>query len=334
MLNPRLVATFPLLAGLVVAGAMAQAGEVSRTIGYVVSLVVAVTAAVCLVYIRQIRTMDEAHARRSRFVSVAVHEIRTALTPLRVHAHLLRSEGLPSSQERSVATIERNVERLVRLTSDVLDVSRSESGEVAFTAQPTSVSSLVTEAQALHAAQARAAGIALEVEARDDDVVVRADPARLEQVLSNLVSNAIKNTPTGGTVRVAVATDATHAFLRVVDTGVGIVPDDVDRLFRPFSRLAPPDGLPREGTGLGLFFCRTVVEQHGGRIWCESGGVGMGATFAFTLPLEGGPQAGLPVTSRAWLAKPVARLRSMSIRRGASGPPVHADARVRAPPMS
>jgi signal transduction histidine kinase len=111
-----------------------------------------------------------------------------------------------------------------------------------------------------------------------------ADGPRMQQVIANLVQNALEATPAGGRVRVEVASDGVQARVQVVDSGVGLRPEEAERLFKPFPQLPGR----RAGFGLGLFICRGIVEAHGGRITCHSGGPGRGATFTVEVPTHAG----------------------------------------------
>ena len=226
---------------------------------------------------------------KTRFLNSAAHELNTPLTPLRVQLHLLRSARLGplnDAQSRATEMLERNIERLSLLVGDLLDASRLQSDKLRLERNVMRLDALVLEATQSFAAQADAAGVALEVRP-SPEVAVHADPRRVTQVVFNLVSNALKFTPRGGAVRVGVDVFPAEALVRVEDTGPGMVREQLDRLFRPFSQVHDVMHASVGGTGLGLYISRGIVEQHGGRMWCESDGPGRGSAFLFSLPLAG-----------------------------------------------
>ncbi|MGQ0535305.1 MAG: sensor histidine kinase [Methanobacteriota archaeon] len=254
-----------------------------------------------VILVRQVLAIDELHGAHSRlrdlerarvllFNSV-VHDVGAPLTTIALQARMLSHESAPP--ERSIGILRRNVDRLERLMGDIRDLGHLEDGRLAILPAPVSVVPAVAEVvEGFHAAAERAR-IRLDF-APGRDATVLADPGRFHQVVANLVGNAVKFTPKGGTVRIEAGADTTVALVRVSDTGPGLSRDQMARLFRPFSRVHErgPDGPP--GSGLGLYIAQGIVERHGGRIRAESDGPGRGATFTIELPLV--PQ---PVQRRA-----------------------------------
>jgi len=232
--------------------------------------------------------LQELDSFRTQFINNAAHELGTPLTPIKIQVHLLRQamrENATPQSEKSIATLQRNLDRLADLVRDVLDAARLQSDRFKLEVAPFPLGPLVTDIIDTFEPQATQAGVKLELSlperlAREP---VLGDQRRLSQVLFNLLSNALKFTPAGGHVRVRVEADAREATIRVADTGQGIRKERIVELFRPFSQVHDTM-LTRGGTGLGLYISKGIVEGSGGRIWAESDGLGHGATFAFTVP--------------------------------------------------
>lgn len=226
----------------------------------------------------ELRALDR---RRSEFMSATAHEIFTPLTPIRIQLHLLQRDGdLTSSQRASLQMIERSFVRLSHLAGDLLDTTRVEAGKLHVGHAPVRLAQVAGDALELHRQVADSSGVRLSGQF-DDGVIVGGDEQRLAQVLDNLINNALKFTPRGGTVHVEVSGGRDEAEISVSDSGIGVEPKDQDRLFRPFSQLGSKD---RGGTGLGLFISKGIVEAHGGRIGLESEGAGQGTRIVIRLP--------------------------------------------------
>lgn len=234
--------------------------------------------------------LREVDRSRVELLNQTTHELNTPLTPLRVQLHLLGSSALGDlndRQRRALDLVSRNVERMVLLVRDVLDMSRIESGHLKIERAEADLAVLVGEAVESFRAPAERTGVILETRL-EGSLGVSCDGARLTQVLYNYLSNALKFTPEGGTITVSVSRKGDVAVVQVRDTGVGL--DEAQRtlLFQPFSQVHPQKAA--EGTGLGLFISRGIVEAHGGTAWCESEGPGRGATFAFSVPVTAPPR--------------------------------------------
>ena len=194
---------------------------------------------------------------------------------------MLDSTPVEHTQERrQVEIVRRAADRMNRMIQDLLDVRRAESGRLGIDSKPESPASLVNDTVEMLLPLAKGSAITLEANVADDLLPVVADAARIQQVLSNLVGNAVKFTPRGG--RVTVCAEQIDGGVRfgVIDTGPGIPPDQVPHIFGRFWQAMPSD---RRGIGLGLAIAKGIVEAHGGMIWVESQ-VGLGSTFYFTLP--------------------------------------------------
>lgn len=223
---------------------------------------------------------------RSGFVSTVSHELRTPLTAISNASSLLSSgraaEALADADRRLVEMILRNAHRMKLLVSDLLDLSKAETGRLRIEAEPVDVVELVRGAAATFEQQAARAGVALAVDAAADPVRVLADPRRVEQVLANLLSNAIKACGRGDRVTLDVRLEAHSAEIAVADDGVGIPDEEQLRIFEPFFQGASDPERRRQGTGLGLAISRDLVRAHGGELEVRSV-PGDGSRFTFRL---------------------------------------------------
>ena len=234
-----------------------------------------------------IRDVSERHAAeraKDEFISVVGHELRTPLTSIHGALGLLRTGLLGELNPRGQQMVDiaaHNTNRLVRLINDILDIERLNSGEVALELQACDVAVLAERSMEVMRSMADGAGVRLTLDARP--AVHSVDPDRIEQTMTNLLSNAIKFSPAGAEVRLLVRSDAAGLSIQVRDQGRGIPAEDLERIFDRFQQVDGSDAREKGGTGLGLAICRTIAEQHGGRIWAESGPAG-GATLTLMLP--------------------------------------------------
>lgn len=243
---------------------------------------------------RDVTERREVDRMKDEFVSVVSHELRTPLTAIRGSLGLLAAGKAGELTERGQRMLDiavQNTDRLIRLINDILDLERIESGKVAMEPRPVSAAELAHNAAEVIQPVAERAGVGVYVWA--EPVWVNADPDRVLQVLTNLVSNAVKFSAPGSTVEVMVEPRGGEALVRVIDHGRGIPHDRLESIFERFQQVDSSDSRQKGGTGLGLAICRTIVGQHGGRIWAESE-PGVGSTFLFTLPLHGAEQAAVP----------------------------------------
>jgi PAS domain S-box-containing protein len=240
---------------------------------------------------------------KDEFISTVSHELRTPLTSIRGALGLL-SHGLLGEMNEKAANLLRiavsNSDRLVRLINDILDLERMQSGRAPLAFRPCAVHELTRQVADAMQPMADAARVTLQVEAAT--VTVEADGDRLMQVLTNLLSNAIKFSPVDSVVRVVVDHSRDGASLSVIDRGRGIPVDKLESIFDRFHQVDASDSRQKGGTGLGLAICRTIIQQHGGRIWAERN-ADQGSTFRVMLPdrsrLEGQPDsAGSPQPSK------------------------------------
>jgi PAS domain S-box-containing protein len=236
-------------------------------------------------FVRDISERRAVERMKEEFVSVVSHELRTPLTSMRGALGLL-SGGLvgtlPEKGQRMLEIAVNNTDRLVRLINDILDIERMQSGKVMLQYRWCEAAAVLNQASDEMRALAEKAGITLALSAQP--LRLRADPDRLVQTLTNLLSNAIKFSPPQTTVHLSVQRQGEDAVFRVQDQGRGIPADKLESIFERFQQVDASDSRQKGGTGLGLAICRSIVQQHGGRIWVESA-LGAGSTFAFSLPL-------------------------------------------------
>jgi signal transduction histidine kinase len=231
---------------------------------------------------------------KTQFLNNAAHELRTPLTPIVLQLRMLRTsqEGAPLSekQRHAMDMLDRNIRRLNALVQDLLEVAKLQAGQLRLSRRLVDLDHVVGEAVESFREPAAEAGVVLDFRP-SGGAVVEADAKRLLQVLFNLLTNALKFTARGGTIAVEVQARDDGAEVRVRDTGPGLAAEQLGRLFQPFQMAHDPERGPA-GSGLGLFICRGIVEQHGGRIWAASEGPGKGTTFAFALPAAASPPSG------------------------------------------
>ena len=228
---------------------------------------------------------------KDEFISTVSHELRTPLTSLRGALELIAGGALtqrPEKAERMMEIAVGNTDRLVRLVNDILDLERIGSGKSQLHLCSCSVEELFKRATNNLRQMATQANIRFTIE--PSDVVVWCDPDRILQMLTNLISNAIKFSPPPSTIPSEIKLTATavmpdEALIQVQDHGRGIPADKLQTIFDRFKQVDASDARSMGGTGLGLAICRSIVTQHGGHIWATSQ-VGEGSTFHFTLPMQ------------------------------------------------
>ena len=230
--------------------------------------------------------LEDAVRQRERFLAMLGHELRNPIGAIRNAVQLADGRiTRAGTRERSIDIIERQSRILIRLVDDLLDVSRVTSGKVALLQEPVDLDAIARQVVEAHTPTLRAGGVELRFEQRGPRVTVDADRARLEQVLTNLLTNAAKYTPAGGRVTVAVEREDGHAIVRVEDTGIGIDADDLRRIFDPFAQSEASLERSRGGLGIGLTLARSLAELHGGTLDAASEGPGRGSTFTLRLPV-------------------------------------------------
>lgn len=226
---------------------------------------------------------------KSTFVSVAAHELRSPLAAIQAYLEMLIDEevGLLSDDQRQyLATIQNSADRLLHITSSLLDVTRIEAGRVELVLKPTDLPALVQRVAAEYKPKVTSRGQHLVIDHPPELAPALCDPTRASQILGNLLSNALKYSHKNGQIRISVAPAQEEGFLQVTvaDDGVGIGSEDQDKIFRRFFRAASATQTRAHGTGLGLYITQALVELHGGRIWFESK-LDEGSVFHVTLPV-------------------------------------------------
>jgi two-component system phosphate regulon sensor histidine kinase PhoR len=221
---------------------------------------------------------------RRDFVSNISHELRTPLASLKALTETLQESALddPPAARRFLSRMETEVDSLSLMVQELLELSRIESGKVPLQLEPVGPTGLLTAAVGRLGLQAERAGLQISIQSMEDLPSVLADPRRIEQVVTNLLHNAIKFTPPGGRIELAAEQAGDMIQFSVRDTGAGISTESLPRIFERFYKA--DQSRTGGGTGLGLAITRHLVEAHGGRVWAESV-EGQGATFYFTLPV-------------------------------------------------
>ncbi|HEX8295835.1 MAG TPA: PAS domain S-box protein [Chthoniobacteraceae bacterium] len=229
---------------------------------------------------------ERASRAKDAFLATLSHELRTPLTPVLMAAAALREDArLPADVREQLGMMERNIGLEARLIDDLLDLTSIARGKLHLRAQPCDAHSLIGLALEIVRDDASSKGIALEREFAADRSGLVADPARFQQVIWNLLRNAVKFTPRGGRIIIRTKDDAGDRLrIEISDSGIGIAPAELDKIFMPFEQGAASGDHRFGGMGLGLAIARAIVDLHGGTISAESEGKGQGATFIVELP--------------------------------------------------
>ena len=222
---------------------------------------------------------------KSKFVSTVSHELKSPLTAIKNAVSLVDIGAEDQDNQKFLQMIRRNADRLQAIIADLLDMSKVESGSLTIVARPLELGPFLAAVVESSEAVALKDEVGLELEVENDLPKVIGDASRIEQVLTNLISNALKATPSGGSVTVRAERDGDdRVAIGVTDTGVGLMEEDQAQVFEPFFQAAKVlDGKPA-GTGLGLTICRDLVRGHGGEMMIESE-LGVGSRFSFALPV-------------------------------------------------
>jgi two-component system phosphate regulon sensor histidine kinase PhoR len=238
-----------------------------------------------LIMLRDLTELRRLETVRRDFLSNISHELRTPLASLKALSESLEMGALedPKAGQRFIDLMKKELDALAHLVSELLELSRIESGQVPLKLEAVDPCTLISQVAERMSIQAQQAGMKLNVDCPEDLPPVLADPPRLEQVILNLVHNAIKFSPQGGEVTVQASAGQDEVTFTVRDNGVGIPAIDLPRIFERFYKTA--QGRQLEGTGLGLAIAKHLVEAHGGRIWAESVEL-QGSSFYFTVPIS------------------------------------------------
>ncbi len=235
------------------------------------------------------RASEEAGRLKDEFLAVLSHELRTPLNTVMGYVHMLQRPDLAASvKAKALDAVLRNTESLTRLVNDLLDMSRMVTGKLRLSLSTVSIPAIVDDAieTARSAIAAKKITLRLDLPATLDLV---GDADRLRQVIWNLLLNAAKFTPIGGSIDVGARLDGGEVRIQVADTGVGIAPEHLGLVFQRFWQVEASMSKRHSGLGLGLALARHIVELHGGTIEVSSEGLGKGATFVVRLPVVGVP---------------------------------------------
>jgi PAS domain S-box-containing protein len=227
-------------------------------------------------------TAQEAERRKDEFLALLGHEMRNPLAPILTALQLMKIKGEAGERERAV--IERQVDHLRRLVDDLLDVSRFTRGKIDLKKAPVEMAAVVGKAIEIAGPLLERRRHHLTVSAPARGLLIEADEVRMAQVIANLLTNAGKYTPEGGSIGLAAEREGEWIVVRVIDNGIGIPPEALPSLFEPFVQGARSLDRAEGGLGLGLTLVRTLVELHGGAVAASSAGRGQGSTFVVRVP--------------------------------------------------
>ena len=233
-----------------------------------------------------LRQRDETDRRKDEFLAMLAHELRNPLAPLRTGLELLKLDPSADVVAHTKATMERQITNLTRLVDDLLDVSRMTRGKIALRKMTLDARQPVSEAVSVARSLAALKRLTLDVDLPREPVIVDADPVRLEQIMGNLIGNAIKFTPAGGTIRVSLNVDGEWVVMRVRDTGAGIPQGQLHRVFELFGQATDSLDRGQGGLGIGLTVVRLIAELHGGTAQIFSQGEGHGTEALVRLPVQ------------------------------------------------
>jgi PAS domain S-box-containing protein len=228
--------------------------------------------------------LQEADRRKDEFIALLAHELRGPLAPIRNALALLLTGQQPSQAGEQLKLVDRQVSHMVRLVDDLLDLSRITADRIRLQPQAFNLLTLLDNLVFSARLMASPESIDVRFERGDSKVRVHADPARLGQVFANLLNNARKFTPPGGRITVRVERNDNWVSVSIIDTGIGIAPEHLQRVFERFEQLKGVREDPERGLGLGLYLARRLVQMHDGRIEVHSDGLNKGSEFRVTLP--------------------------------------------------
>jgi signal transduction histidine kinase/ActR/RegA family two-component response regulator len=233
----------------------------------------------------------EADHRKDEFLATLAHELRNPLAPIRFALETLKVDTPPTTAARARDVIDRQVRQLVRLVDDLLDVSRITANKIQLRRESLDLARLMATAVESITPLATAAGHTLDTQGPSTPIQVDGDSARLVQVFANVLNNAVKFTPPGGHIWFTAEQQANEAVVRIRDTGVGIAPDVLPRVFDMFHQGEPVLAQPTSGLGVGLTLARRLVEMHDGQVDVRSPGMGRGTEVEIRLPISAAPVA-------------------------------------------
>jgi len=228
------------------------------------------------------RQLEERIHERDRFLAVLGHELRNPLGAILLASQM--SDGDGKLDREHAALIERQSRHLTRLVNDLLDLSRVAAGKIVLKKQIVDVRDIARQTVRVAQSAADNQRVDVQVEMPNEPLLVDADPVRVDQIISNIVTNAIKYTPEGGHVTLALSADGNDVVIRVTDDGVGVAEDRIGRIFELFAQAENAIGRAQGGMGIGLALVRNLVQLHRGTVTAKSDGVGKGSQFCVRLP--------------------------------------------------
>jgi signal transduction histidine kinase len=223
---------------------------------------------------------------KSQLISTLGHELKNPLTAISAHLELIDDASVEPDTRFSLDAIERGARRLGRIVDDLMMLAKVGDPSTPLVTEPVDLGAIVDEVVDMFSVSAVSGEVELRTDYAERPLLVRGDAAELDHVVANLVGNAVKYTPSGGTVTVSLSRDGGDVVLEVVDTGIGISAEDQKQLFTEFFRSRNPQAVAQPGTGLGLSIVARIVARHGGRLHLTSN-LGAGSTFRVVLPAAG-----------------------------------------------
>jgi signal transduction histidine kinase len=230
--------------------------------------------------------LKELNQLKSSFLSIASHELRSPLSIIYGYMEILQDEmvgSITSKQKEFIQKIDKNITTMLQTINDLLEIDRLESGKIKFEPKSFNIVTLVSQITSNFVVEAQNRKHILEISNPDRAFQVFADANQTEQILTNYIGNAIKYTPNGGNIRISFEEQPSHILVKVSDNGIGIVEDEVGKVFQRFYRASNASCSGAGGSGLGLAIVRDLVERQGGQVWVESE-LGKGSIFSFSLP--------------------------------------------------
>jgi signal transduction histidine kinase/ActR/RegA family two-component response regulator len=239
---------------------------------------------------RHAEALRAADRRKDVFLATLAHELRNPLAPMRTALEIMRvAPGNEAAREQAQSVLERQLKQMTRLIDDLLDLSRISHGKLELRREPVTLGAVVENAIEITRPAIGSLGHTLDVELPPEPILVNGDPTRLAQVFSNLLHNAAKYTEHAGRVRLTARRAGNQVHVSVKDTGIGIAPEHLERVFEMFTQVGRSLEQSRGGLGVGLALSQWLVQLHGGSISARSDGVGRGSEFTVSLPLAEQP---------------------------------------------
>jgi PAS domain S-box-containing protein len=231
--------------------------------------------------------LSEVDRRKTEFLATLAHELRNPLAPIRTGVELIRLKSSDTEAVKRVTDMmERQLNHLVHLVDDLLDVARIKRGKVELRRERVELKNVIASAVEASQPLIKNECHELSIDLPDEPLIVTVDPTRIAQVISNLLNNAAKYTPSGGWIRLTVYRENQEVVMSVADSGIGIPPESVASVFEMFTQIKRDANRSQGGLGVGLSLVRRLVELHGGSVMVTSAGVGQGSTFTARLPLS------------------------------------------------